>query len=218
MARTKQVARKGMRALTSTERRYSPVVSLESSSSSSTGSVASEKDNGSVVDEAEATAPVDFSAKMKPFIGFEAKPFAKEFATYVVNDPWLSVRIIVAVFAVAVALLQKLVWNVSMIDYVYKLMEHPMIAASFGVMGIGAGFASLQQVWSLVTNFYTSYMYCSLTIPSTVRPPNGFSAHIPNGVLCSYKSADFCPFDCRTLLTIGCVSGSLRRMWRSHYT
>ncbi|XP_055347075.1 mitochondrial chaperone BCS1-like [Paramacrobiotus metropolitanus] len=96
-----------------------------------------------------------------------ARHMMAEFIKYLGNDPYIAIRILVVVGGVFVALVQKLIWNVSIADYMNFLAQNPYFGATFGIMGVGAGLACLQQIWTICRSFYTSYMTSSLQIPST---------------------------------------------------
>ncbi|OQV12541.1 Mitochondrial chaperone BCS1 [Hypsibius exemplaris] len=87
--------------------------------------------------------------------------------SFVGNDAFISVRIAVIFLAVLIALCQKLFWDVSLFDYLADLCNNPYFGATFSLVGLGACLAALQQMWSMGQHFYSSYLTCSVEIPST---------------------------------------------------
>jgi BCS1 N terminal len=87
--------------------------------------------------------------------------------SFVGNDAYIAVRIAVILFGIVIAVCQKLLWDVSVFDYIAQLCNNPYFGATFSIVGLGASLAALQQMWSLGQHFYSSYLTCSVEIPST---------------------------------------------------
>ncbi|XP_055350880.1 mitochondrial chaperone BCS1-like [Paramacrobiotus metropolitanus] len=89
-----------------------------------------------------------------------------DLASFVAHDAFISVRVAVILLAVLIALVQKLLFDVSLWSYLSSFLENPYFGATFSIVGIGAGLAALQQMWSLGQHFYATYMTCSIEMSS----------------------------------------------------
>lgn len=86
---------------------------------------------------------------------------------FIGNDAYIAVRISVISLAIFAAVCQKLFFDLSPWDYLGRLFDNPFFGATFSIVGLGASLAALQQIWSLGQHFYSSYLTCSIEIPST---------------------------------------------------
>ncbi|GAU90022.1 hypothetical protein RvY_02502 [Ramazzottius varieornatus] len=96
-----------------------------------------------------------------------ARSIFLDLLSFVANDAFVAVRIGIVLVGILIAVCQKLMWNISVWDYTQVFLDNPYFGATFSIVGVGACLAALQQIWSLGQHFYSSYMTCSLEIPSS---------------------------------------------------